>query len=388
MRKYFVLAVAILAMLMTAHAQNQYITPSERIVYENIDRLELLASWQRPDNGLVAASFSPDSSLLALVINNGVIQLLNFPSLEPYSTLSGVNFEASQVKFSRDGSRLMLSNFYGNYGFWNVDTGELIGEYAQDSGEIWGDVDADIKFLATLNKNNMITIREITTGNEQLRVEQATSLPRPSLSPDGSLLLTVSEEGFLVWNIATGAVAYQFHKPENTELRGFGFSPDGQSIWANWRDWRFGRDISENRSIIEFWSTANGSEFTRMSGEGSHLRMFFYKTNNLVATAGEDDGLQSTVWVWNMESGELLGEAGIPTSGGMAGFNADGSLLAIASGTGTKVQFWSVNSPDVPIIASVDIESGTFVPPLFSADGRYLLTVGSDIRIWGIPSSN
>jgi WD40 repeat protein len=371
----------------TIFAQNFEIPLSEPITSDNVDSLEILANWQGVENSFVTASFNSDSSLLALVLNDGVIQLLSFPSLEPYSTLDGVDFEATQVKFSRDNSRLMLSDFYGNYGFWEVDTGEIIGEYTHDSDEWWGDVDSDLKFLVTLNEDNTVVIRETITGNEQLSVEQVASFPRPLLSPDGSLLLTVDTEGFLTWDVDTGTVTYQFSELENTELSSFGFSPDGQLIWANWRDWQFGRDISENRSIIEFWNTTDGSEFTRMSGGGSHIRMYFSQSGNLVATAGDDDQLQSAVWVWDMKSSELLGEAGIPTGGGVAGFNPDGSLLAVASGTATGVQFWDANSPEIPAVASINIQSGTVVPPAFSADGRYLLTVGYDVRVWGVPSN-
>ncbi|MBL8152712.1 MAG: WD40 repeat domain-containing protein [Anaerolineae bacterium] len=385
MRRSIGLAFLFLFSLGILSAQDQDISSSETIGSDNLDRLEVLASWQGTDNRFVTASFNADSSLLALVLNDGLIRLLDFPSLDPQSTLAGVSFEATQVKFNRDNSRLMVSDFYGNYAFWDVGTGEVIREYTLDSDQIWEEVDDDLRLLVTLNKNGAVIVREITSESEILSVEQADSLPYPRISPDGSLLLTVSAGGFSVWDISAGIIAYQFDKPENTELSGFGFSPDGHLIWANWRDWQYGRDVSENRSIVVFWDTADGSESAMLNGGGSHFRMYFSKSSQFVATAGENDQLQDTIWVWDVEKRKLLGQAGVPTGGGVAGFNPDGSLLAVASGTSTRLQFWDANEPEIRVIAAIDIGSGTFTPPTFSADGRYLLTVGADIRVWGIP---
>lgn len=385
MKNIGILVFLILFVLTTAQARHQ-VPPSEPIISENVHKLEILASWQGQNNGFVAATFSPDSSTLALALNDGVVQLLSFPSLNPENLLKGVGLEASQIKFSPDGSRLMLSDLYGNYEFWDIRTGKLLNAYAYEADEVWSEVDADLQHFVILDRENNVVLKNTITEEQVFSLNQLAVFPRPQINQDGSKLLTANPDGFSVWDVTTGTTEHQFGEPANTELSGFGFSPDGKLIWANWRDWQYGRDISKNRSIIQFWSTADGTEVLTMSGGGSHIQMYFSELNNLVATSGENDQLQSSVWVWNIQNGKLLGEAGIPTGGGVAGFNPDGSLLAVASGTATKVRFWDASSPEKLAIFSVDIGSGTFIPPVFSSDGRYLLTVGSDIRVWGVPS--
>jgi WD40 repeat protein len=371
--------------LMSLHAQDQQIPPTEIISSQNIDNLELLAQWQAEDNELATAAFNPDSTILAIALSDGVVRLLDFPSLEQRTLLTGAQSDATRILFSRDGSRLMLSSdFNGTNEFWNLDTDELISKYTQNPDEIWSDVDSDLLNLVTVNHDAIVTIRDIDTGNEVFSVVQDNILPFPTLNADGSLLLTVDSDGFSVWDVNNAAVIHQFIQPDDTELSGFGFTPDGRVIWANWRDWLYGRDFSENRSVIQFWNAEDGSQVNEMQGGGSHLRMYFAPSGNRIATAGENDQLQNSVWVWNIESGELLGEAGIPTGGGTAGFSPDGELLAVAAGTNTEVYLWAANSPEIPISAAIDIGSGTVTPPTFSVDGRFLLTVGYDVRLWGV----
>lgn len=92
------------------------------------------------------------------------------------------------------------------------------------------------------------------------------------------------------------------------------------------------------------------------------------------------------MWLWDLDSKSEIIQVGFPTGGGVANFSPDGQLLAMGSGTTTDIQIFDTERGSLRI--TLDTESGATSPPEFSPDGRLLLTVGTDIRLWGVPNRN
>ncbi len=381
------LILSIAMSLSPAFAQAPVLPDIEIISPANAERLEELARWESTRNGFVAAAFSPNSQVLALALNDGTVRLLKIPSLEPEQILFGAETEDSRISFSPDGTRLLLSHWDGTYRLWNVQGGELIRDYSLPFDEFpWSEASASLQVLATLDRTDMIRIMNLSTGEELIRIGPVRPFPRPEPSPDGSLVLTTDDtDNVVVWDTTTGQILFSFPQIIQGELEGIGFSPDGTMMWANWHNWLLGRSPEENRSILQFWNVSNAQSLFMLEGSGAYYRLYFDPTGQRIAAAGESDTLSDTVWVWNLETRDLIGEAGIPTGGGQASFSPDGQLLAIAPGTDPHVQIWDSTEPDT--LVKVRLETGgNTVSPEFSADGRLLLTIGTDIRLWGVPT--
>jgi WD40 repeat protein len=386
MKAKLLLVLTLIFGISSVAAQNTGLPDLETISGENVERIQELTRWQSDSAGFVAATFSPDGRTLALALNDGFIRLLNLPSLELERTLSGANFEGALLRYSPDGTRLMLSHWNGTHRFWDIERGELLNAHLPHSDEIWSEADPPLRNLIVLSADQTVAVSELDSGKERIRIGPVNPTPRPQLSA-GGLLAAAVETTIFVWDTTAGELLYRFTPPIDGELTGLGFNPDGTVLWANWRDWLLGRNSSENQSVIQFWDTTTGSELFRLNGGGAHYRMYFDPTGKKVATAGENDNLNSTVWVWNLETKQLIGEAGVPTGGGLAGFNPDGQLLAIASGSAPRIHIWDATEPETPIKVALDVGSGSAVPPQFSPDRHLLLTIGTDIRLWGVLAS-
>jgi WD40 repeat protein len=350
-----------------AIAQAPVLPDLEIISPANIEQIKELMRWESIHRGFVAAAFSPDGQVLALVLNDGSVRLLSVPSLEQVQVLSGANTEGSQLSFSSDGTRLLLSHWDGTYHLWNVHSGELIGDHSFQFDEFpWSEASANLQVVAALDRTGTITIWNLSTGGEQSRIGLVSPLPRPQLSPDGSLVISADHAAdACVWDTTTGNLVFVFPRMIDGELEGVGFSSDGTMMWTNWRNWLLGRDTKENQSVIQFWAVSTGKRLFRLEGGGEHVRMYFDPTGHMIATAGESDRLTDTVWVWNLDTRQLIGEAGIPTGGGSASFSPDGQLLAVAPGTDPSVQVWDPTEPDT--LVKVRLETGGSAAPPNSA---------------------
>lgn len=380
-KKLLVCILLTLVATSTTFAQGQALPPLEIITADNIDRIEELAQWEV----FSAAAFSPDGQYLAIALHDGFIHFLSLPSLEIERSLSGADFGASELRFSRDGSRLLL--FGGPLALWEVNSGQQIYRHEFDEDDLYFELDAGFHNLVRVTRgDHLVAVINTDTGNELFTIQPAEVRPFPQLDATGSLLLIVGEGGgFTVWDIPTQSIKYQFEPPAQYELEGFGFNPDGSLIWANWRDFRIGRGSNENHSIIRFWNTSDGSESFALDGDGGHHSMGFSPMGTIMVTTGEGDNLQSALWIWNTNDKRLL-KTTETTGGAVIGFSPDDKLLAIGCGTCGFLEIWDLEATDQPNRIWT-IETNGYVSPSFSPDGQLLLTVGEVIQLWGVPEN-
>ena len=383
----FLIILLILPVFPHATAQIYELPPLEVITPENADRLEELARWEGVDNSLVAATFSPDGKMLALALNDGTIQFLSAQTLEPQRTLTGADIVGVFLRFSPDGSRLLLSSYDGHYLLWDVTSGDVIASYFFPFEDVmWSNVDTQLQVVALLYRDNTLELVQLGSGENRLHLEQIDRPPSPQLSPDGSLLMTADDREYIyVWDTITGEMLTTYAPVIDGDLEGMGFSPDGIILWANWHDWFFNRDFDLNQSVIQFWDTATGAKLFKLDVSGAHRRMVFAPTGDLIATAGDTDSLQNVIWLWNLDTGDMIGEIAA-TGGGAVSFSPDGKLMVKGSGTAPEVVITTTDAGFQRLVY-LDLGSGRAVPPVFSPDGRLLLTVDYLVRLWGVPAN-
>jgi WD40 repeat protein len=380
-----ILLVALVCGASQATAQDK-LPNLEPISSANVERLQELARWQAVNNGFVAATFGPDGQTLALALNDGTVRVLNSHSLKLEQVLTGADTAGYELHYSPDGSRLLVALYRRSYYLWDIKSGKLLNAYSFQPDEILRSiVDPTLKVLALQHADQTVEILDLDTGKERTQIGPVRSLPDPQLSPGGSFLITADEaDNVQVWDTLNGKAVFSFRQKIDGDIEGIGFSPDGTMIWANWHNWLYGRDTSDNQSIIQFWDASSGDELFALSGSGAHHRMYFDPTGKMIATAGVNDKLTVTIWVWNLETKQLIGEAG-NTGGSLVDFSPDGQLLATASGSAPEVLIWDATMPEILARVLLNIESGSPVPPKFSSDGHLFLTVGADVRLWGVP---
>jgi len=383
------LLVFVLLMLSPLLTFGQTVDEADVISPDNVAELEVLHSWQSSGEGLVAGAFSHAGDFFAIALNDGVVQLLDTTSWEVVSVLDGANLEGTRIQFSRDDSRLMLSHWDGMIRVWELETGELLLSVDAPFTYTWYEVDADLQVYWT-HADGGLRIQEIGSDGIQFR-----SLPIPNtitldLHPDGHLMAIVTEtedDHLFLFDWVAEEVVSEFTVDVDANLIGRGFSPDGDLLWGSWQYSTHSR--SENPSVIRFWSVDIGMEQFEIIGDGSsYSRIVFDPTGDLVAVAGENSSLQNVLQIWNLQTGEYIGDAGVPTGGGIGNFSPNGDLFVLQGGTTPNVHIWNVNTPGRPVDVILEVGSGPNSAPVFSPDGRHVLTInGATIRLWGVPAS-
>jgi WD40 repeat protein len=386
------MALALLVPVLTA--QDIELPELEIITPENAERLVELAHWQSvDDNGIATATFSPDGQTPALAVNDGTIQLLDAQTLSLQQVLEGADFLGTELRFSADGSRLLLSNWVGDNRLWDVESGEILGGYTPQPGNnYWNVSDPNLQTLAILRSTNSadftISVLDFDTGQERISLSPVETLPRPQLNPGGSLLILAdSTDNMTVWDTTIGELVYtyppQLDTPSNdcclVSLEGFGFSPDGKMMWGSWRDFVINRDHDLNRSIIQFWDTVTGESLFTLEGGGGHHSMVFDPTSSVVATLGENDHLMPNVWIWDLATGQMIGDDII--GGGVLEFSPDGQLFVIGLSNTSSVRIFETASSKYSLVR---FEIPEFIPE-FSPDGRLLLLTDPEVRLFGVP---
>jgi len=387
MRLTFRLLVLILVFTLNllVKAQDRF----EIITVENASQLVEIQTWTDTNGDFSPATFSSDGSKLAIVLNNGQVEIISTKTIQTEQIIEGIKIEAEWLTFSADGTELLLSNRTGAYTLIDLDTGELLAENTIADEQLAFSPTADVrKFVQWDYFDSAVGIYNIVTGEELLSVEHA-DIWRTSY--DGRLLLTRDFNYTVeVWDIDKAEVIFTLTAPDENVLRDglseAGFTPDGL-VWATFPKF----SETENGSIwsnpIQFWDMETGQMVMELGETYNHYRavrsVVYDPTSSYVLAwiLSESGGQQCTIWNISTKD-ELLCPAGGNYS---AIFSADGQLIATYSGTSLDVAIRSVDPPSRPIMV-LESEYPWFTE--FSPDGQFLITIDRYIHLWGIPISD
>ena len=209
---------------------------------------------------------------------------------------------------------------------------------------------------------------DVATGNAATpRFGQRFGLRQGSYSPDGSLIITASEDKTAcLWSARDGAPVSRLDHPG--KVLSANFSPDGQHIVTGCRD-----------GIARVWNAhTSGLERTLEGHAEAVLCATFSRDGRLVATAGRDN----TARIWDAAEGrELVPPLAHPSWVAYAAFSPDGSTLVTAC-SDHRARVWetATGRQIPPALVHGDCVSSAE----FSPDGRLIITAGLDrvVRVW------
>jgi len=264
--------------------------------------------------------------------------------------LAGEDQPIELPKLSADGRIIVARVDTTRIGVWDMTTGQRHALLTDDSyGDLQGWPSPDGKSVVTKTGwpnvaccDDFALVWDVSSGEVVKKlIGHAGPVYNAAYSPDGSFILTVSDDGTArLWD----ASSYELLRVINVgagRVLGGAFSSDGLRLVTVSRD-----------SIARIWDTRSGGLIHELFGhEGGVVGAAFSPNDTLVATVGDD-----YTRIWDVETGKQLG-AYLGTYPEPIFFAHDCSKLVIGAGTESEVRvhpFGACGSRDQLLAAAME----------------------------------
>jgi WD40 repeat protein len=293
-------------------------------------------------------AFSADGSRIASGSVDGTVGIWNVVTGEKESELEGHTKCVKSLAFSPDGSRIVSGSIDQTVRIWNITSGE---QEALLEGHTDGVTSVAFShkghFIVSGSKDKTVRVWNTTTYKEEhwLPVHPS-EVQSVSVSQNDKYVVSGSDKIVRVWDIATGELSCELTGPSN-EVKSVAVSSDSRHIAAasesELRIWDvdgiIGRKepsaatgmtsvhiFDDNPQIVSRCLVRYGSSNARPSVA------FSSDGGQVVSTIGDDDLRSFLVYIWCVQTGELMrtleGHYSIVTS---VAFSPDGSRVASGS---------------------------------------------------------
>jgi WD40 repeat protein/class 3 adenylate cyclase len=335
--------------------------------------LEIQNSLKNGD--LINGSFSPDSSFVALAINNK-FSIWDVGTGQMMKSIIDNPSKIQGIRFSPDNQLLIYRDIF-KYFLLEIESGNVRMEFrVPDVVSKVAVFSADGKLLAVRNEAYTISIFNTLSGDpiSTIQLERDFDTSTLTFNPEGTRLSGASTATkSIIWDVKTGEELYSFdisHEVSSAigQIEANAYSPDGTRLalpgviydadngkalfllpghTEEVTSLSFNSDgtrliTASNDNTVKIWDMGVSSEVLTLSHpEGGKIYgVAFSPDGKLLVTAGED----MTARVWELATGELIqtlkGHLDVVYS---VAFSPDGALLATGSADRT-VRIWDVQT--------------------------------------------
>lgn len=261
-----------------------------------------------------SASFSPDSKSLLTVSGGDVARVSDVSDGRTVAELQELTGTVTHLAFSDDGGRVMVATTDRQVGVWEAASGRKLArrEYASDIKAVAFRPDG--KLIATSAAAYSKTAAQVwdTEADKVSEFGQDGNADRVAFSPDGRLLVTTTyfrPEATKVWDIS---------KNKEVNLAGYfaAFSPDGT------------RMVTVSDDMARVWDVGTWGSVAELRGHAERINSAaFSPDGKFIVTASKD----SRALVWDTETGAVeTGLFGDASYGLLSGaFSPDGASILL-----------------------------------------------------------
>jgi serine/threonine protein kinase/WD40 repeat protein len=290
--------------------------------------------------------------------------------------LPGPGYPAWVPRFSPDGRYLAAAYHSSDRPepkrllVWHLERGRPVVDLAFGESSGHGDFSPDSSRLAVGRREGSISIFELESGREVMKLGQG---PMPSAiawHPDGTKLAAADGpiRGIRVYDSATGRRLFDLqHEPYAGRDVSLAWSPDGTKLAQTWPNGR-----------ISIWDALNPGRPLILSGHtGKATQVAFSHRGDILATTGWD----KTIRLWDPLTGQQLvstpGTFGVRFSPDdrWLGFSIEGASLRLCEVAASRAaRTWPL--PKEPRCVH------------FSPDGRLMAAASDDgVRLWDVATA-
>lgn len=118
------------------------------------------------------------------------------------------------MRFSGDGKQLVTAAVGDGIVFWDVASGKKLRSVGASDKKNFSVLSSDLKTAVIVTADWQATIFNVETGEMVRRLEhfEEESAPK-AFSPDGKLVVIVSEHGAALWDVRTGQKKRELRSP-------------------------------------------------------------------------------------------------------------------------------------------------------------------------------
>ncbi|QDU40310.1 WD domain, G-beta repeat [Maioricimonas rarisocia] len=281
-------------------------------------------------NAVTALAVSPWASLAA-VSGHQQVSLYDTAKLEHLGTLPFPEGQPHIIKFSRNGSLLLVGGGRGGASgkviVFDVKTGERMIEVGDEYDQVLAaDISSDHSLIALGGPKRIVRVYSASTGEMLYEIKKHTDwVTAIEFSPDGVLLATGGRSnGLFVWEAFTGR---PFH-----DLKGH----TGQITDVSWRTDSNVLASSSSDGNIKLWEMNNGSQIKSWGAHGGGAEAVEYVRDGRIVSTGRD----RVARLWKGDGGKIRDFGGLKDLGLEVAFDAESERLLGGDWTG-EVCVWN-----------------------------------------------
>jgi len=288
-------------------------------------------------------------------ISDNTIRLWNVRSGESQGILSGHQASVTSLAFNGEGTRLLSGSLDDTVRIWSISDRRALRmisteathsvAFSPDGSRITG---AKSKQIVFWNANTGVQVRSIdhshytahvvftpdwrilVVANEiwdpnsgvKLRSLQGAENGDAAITPDGSLLVSASSSGMVLWDVQLGTPLHVFNQPPGLTT-GIVFNKTGDKL-------AWGR-----KTQVYIWNLSNGNLERIITAHKSNVNEVAFSPDGQTLVSCSDDELT----VWSLQTGQAvhdLTKTSIQTVDGFQSvqFSPNGKLLAVGGSIG------------------------------------------------------
>ena len=328
------------------------------------------------------ATFSPDGKYIVTASGDKTARVWTAnkqtQKWESIAELRGHTGDLYSALFSPDGKLIVTTSTDNTARVWEVSTTRSLVDLIGHTGSVVSAAfSRDSNYILTASADNTARVWDVTSGKPVVDLRgHSAGVNAAMFSPDGELIVTASSDTTArVWEATPKRGLIQLRGHTN-EVVSAAFDNHGKLVVTASLD-----------GTARVWDALSGQTKLTLRAERSGLSgAEFSPDGKLIVTSGEEQA-DATAHVWNVRTGEVVGNFGGNSQKVFATFGPDGKFIVTGSVDEGKARVWRApkDGPNWENVAVLQSGEGWVARASFSPDGKLIATPGEkdkSVRLW------